>query len=116
MEIEMADKDPIARIRELDAERTKLLDEAKKDALARAQHAISDLNAIGFAYKLTQVSAGRKAVGRKATGYIPADTPCKICGFRTSPPHDARKHRFSSKAKKRAFNAKELANMGMRRV
>jgi hypothetical protein len=30
----MAEKDPIARIKELDEERTKLIDGAKKDALA----------------------------------------------------------------------------------
>jgi hypothetical protein len=45
MEIEMAEKDPIAHLKELDAERTKLIDEAKKDALARAKQAITDLNA-----------------------------------------------------------------------
>jgi hypothetical protein len=110
----MADKDdPIARIKALDAERTKLLDEAKKDALARAQQAISDLNALGFAYSLASVA--KKAVGRKAVGRIPSDNPCRICGFRTNPPHDARRHRFS-KAKKRPFNAKELTDLGMRKV
>jgi hypothetical protein len=109
----MADKDdPIARIKALDAERTKLLDEAKKDALARAQQAIADLNALGFSYSLAPVA--KRAVGRKAVGGIP-DNPCKICGFRTSPPHDARKHRFS-KAKKRPFSAKELTDLGMRKV
>jgi hypothetical protein len=110
LEIAMAEKDPIARIKELDAERTKLIEDAKKEALARAQQAVADLNALGFAYSLTQVS-----VGRKGTGRIPADNPCRICGFRTNPPHDARRHRFS-KAKKRAFNAKELANLGLRKV
>jgi hypothetical protein len=118
MEIEMADKDPrdpIARIKELDAERTKLLDDAKKETLARAQQAISDLNALGFPYKLAQVSVGRKPAGRKGLGGIPTEKPCRICGFRTSPPHDARKHRFS-KAKKRPFNAKELIDLGMRKV
>jgi hypothetical protein len=36
----MAEKAPIARIKELDAERTKLIDGAKKEALARAQQAL----------------------------------------------------------------------------
>jgi hypothetical protein len=111
----MADKDPVARIKELDAERAKLIDAAKTEALARAQHAISDLNALGFAYSLAQVSVAKKAVGRKAVGRIPSDNPCRICGFRTNPPHDARKHRFS-KAKKRPFSAKELTDLGMRKV
>jgi hypothetical protein len=113
--IEMAEKDPIARIKELDAERARLLDEAKKEALARAQQAVADLNALGFAYNLTQISAGRKAVGKRATGRIPVDNPCRICGFRTNPPHDARKHRFS-KARKRPFTAKELTDLGLRKV
>jgi hypothetical protein len=115
MEIEMADKDPrdpIARIKELDAERTKLLNDAKKEALSRAQQAVSELNALGFSYSLV----AKKAAGRKAVGGIPADQPCRICGFRTNPPHDARKHRFSPKARKRAFNAKELADLGLRKV
>jgi hypothetical protein len=110
----MVEKDPIARIKELDAERTKLIDGAKKEALARAQQAVADLNALGFAYSL-QVSVGRKAAGGKGSGQIQAEKPCKICGFRTRPPHDARKHRFS-KAKKRAFNAKELTDLGLRKV
>jgi hypothetical protein len=111
----MADKDPVARIKELDAERAKLIDAAKTEALARAQDAISDLNALGFAYSLAQASVAKKAVGRKAVGRIPSDNPCRICGFRTKPPHDARKHRFS-KAKKRPFNAKELTDLGLRKV
>jgi hypothetical protein len=109
------DKDLISRIKELDAERTKLLDDAKKEALTRAQQAIGDLNALGFSYILAQASAARKSAGRKATGHIPADSPCRICGFRTNPPHDARRHRFS-KAKKRPFNAKELTDLGLRKV
>jgi hypothetical protein len=111
----MAEKDPIARIKELDAERAKLLDEAKREALARAQQAISDLNALGFSYSLTQVSMGRTPAGRKGLGGISTEKPCRICGFLTSPPHDARKHRFS-KAKKRPFNAKELTDLGLRKV
>jgi hypothetical protein len=111
----MAENDLIGRIKKLNAERTKLMDEAKKEALARAQQAVSDLNALGFAYSLTQVSVAKKAVRRKAVGRISTGNPCRICGFRTRPPHDARRHRFS-KAKKRPFTAKELAALGMKRV
>jgi hypothetical protein len=111
----MAEKDTIARIQELDAEKSKLIESAKSEALERAKQAISDLNALGFAYSLRQASVGRKPAGRKGLGGIPTKKPCPICGFRTSPPHDARRHRFS-KAKKRAFSAKELADLGMRKV
>jgi hypothetical protein len=119
MEIEVADKDPrdpIARIKELDAERTKLLNDAKKEALSRAQQAVSELNALGFSYSLAQRAVARKGTGRKGAGRVQADHPCRICGFQTRPPHDARRHRFSAKAKKRPFNAKELTDLGMRKV
>jgi hypothetical protein len=109
----MADKDPIARIKELDAEKSKLIESAKSEALERAKQAVADLNALGFAYSLAPVA--KKAVGRKAVGQIPSDNPCRICGFRTNPPHDARKHRFS-KAKKRPFNVKELTDLGLRKA
>jgi hypothetical protein len=111
----MAEKDTIARIQELDAEKSKLIESAKSEALERAKQAISDLNALGFAYSLTQASVGKKPTGRKGMGGIPTEKPCPICGFRTNPPHDARKHRFS-KAKKRPFSAKELTDLGMRKV
>jgi hypothetical protein len=67
-------------------------------------------DALGFAYSL-----GQGSVGRKVKGQIQADNPCRICGFQTKPPHDARKHRFS-KAKKRPFNAKELTDLGLRKI
>jgi hypothetical protein len=113
MEIEMAEKDPIARIKELDVEKSKLIESAKSEALERAKQAVADLNALGFAYSLAQASVAKRA--RKAMGRIPSDNPCRICGFRTNPPHDARKHRFS-KAKKRPFNAKELTDLRLRKV
>jgi hypothetical protein len=78
----MAEKDPIARIKELDAEKSKLIESAKSEALERAKQAVADLNALGFAYCLAQGSVARKSAGRKATGHIPADNPCRICGFR----------------------------------
>jgi hypothetical protein len=111
----MVEKDPIARIKELNAERSKLIDGAKKEALSRAQQAVSDLNALGFAYSLTQVSVGRKAASRKGAGRIQAEKPCPICGFRTTPAHDARRHRFA-KAKRRPFNARELKDLGLKKV
>jgi hypothetical protein len=111
----VAKNDLIGRIKELDAEKSKLIESAKSEALERAKQAVADLNALGFSYSLTQVSVGRKPAGRKGLGGIPTEKPCRICGFRTSPPHDARRHRFS-KAKKRPFNAKELTDLGMRKV
>jgi hypothetical protein len=109
------DKDSIVtRIQALEAEKSKLIDEAKKEALAKAKQAIANLNALGFRYRLEQGTVSRKAVAR-GTGGIP-DKRCPICKFQTRPPHDARRHRFAAKAKKRPFNAKELADLGLRRV
>jgi hypothetical protein len=107
----MAEKDPITRIKELEAEKSKLIESAKSEALARAKQAVADLNALGFRYSLTQ----GEGKGRNGARKMQAEKPCRICGFRTNPPHDARKHRFS-KAKKRPFNAKELTDLGMRKV
>jgi hypothetical protein len=109
-EIEMAKNDLISRIKEIDAERTKLMDAAKKEALARAQQAVADLNALSFAYSLGETQR------RKSAGQIQTEKPCPICKFKTVPPHDGRRHRFSAKAKKRPFSARELANLGLRRV
>jgi hypothetical protein len=103
----MAKNDLIARIKEIDAERTKLMDAAKKEAIARAQQAVADLNALGFGYSLGET--------QRKKGQIRAGNPCPICGFKTVPPHDRRRHRFS-KAKRRPFNARELADLGLKRV
>lgn len=40
------------RIRELDKERQKLIEEAKEEALQRAKAAVKDLNDLGYAYEL----------------------------------------------------------------
>jgi hypothetical protein len=50
----MAKVSVLDRIRELDNERAKLLDDAKTAALANAEAAIAELNELGFTYRLTQ--------------------------------------------------------------
>jgi hypothetical protein len=60
-------QDPVARIKELDAEKSKLIESAKSEALERAKQAVSDLTALGFSYQLTQVSVGRRAMGEYRT-------------------------------------------------
>jgi len=114
--------DTLARIKELDKERTSLIDTAKKAALTAADQAITALNALGFNYRL--ISDGKKTAStkrkfktksRKGTRII-KDAPCVICKFKTSPSHDARKHRFSQGKKKRPFTAKELSDLGLKKV
>lgn len=57
------------RIKELDAERAKLLEEAKATALANAEQAVAELNELGFNYRLVQGSVSApKAPKPSASG------------------------------------------------
>lgn len=95
------------QIKKLDEQRRKLLDDAKQEALEKAQRAIAELNSLGFNYTLN--SSGRRG-GGKGTRQM-SDGPCPICKFRTSPSHDGRRHRAQGE-RKRAFTAAELSEMG----
>jgi hypothetical protein len=53
----MTDKSPIQRIKELDEERAALFDQAKEEALRRANQAVEDLNALGLNYRLVTGAA-----------------------------------------------------------
>jgi hypothetical protein len=97
-------------IRKLDDRRSKLLDEAKEEALQRVNEAISDLNALGFNYRILQKASVGRSAGRRNS-----DNPCPICEFKTNPPHDGRKHR-SQGSKKKPFNAQELVQHGLAKV
>ena len=108
----------VQRIKQLDAERTKLLDGAKRDALDRATQAVADLVALGFTYSLANGKAarGRPKASAKRNGMGKKGAECPICEFMTSPAHDARKHRFSQGKRKRPFTAKELSEQGLQKV
>ena len=118
-----ASDNPVERIKQIDQERAKLLGEAKKEALARANQAVADLVALGFTYTLVDGQAPARAktaktaktASRKGTRQI-RNAPCSICGFKTAPLHDARRHRFSQGKKKRPFTAKELSDLGLKKV
>ena len=73
----MSDKSPIQRIKELDQERATLFEQAKEEALRRANQAVEDLNALGLNYRLVTGTAagGNKSVGKKPkeTGSAGAD-------------------------------------------
>ena len=66
----MSDKSAIQRIKELDQERATLFEEAKEEALRRANQAVEDLNALGLAYRLM---AGTAADGNKIPGKKPQE-------------------------------------------
>jgi hypothetical protein len=116
----MAEKQTaLQQIKKLDEERTKLLESAKADALARAEEAINELTALGFDYELvepTRETAPRKTrTARKASApdHHPKGT-CPICEYATKPPHDKRSHK--SQQKKRPFTAEELNERSLVRV
>ena len=108
----------LKRIAELDKERAALLESAKNEALGRINAAIADLRALGLDYALVQPGrkngAAKKSRSRSGTGYI-SDAECPVCMFKTSPPHDARRHRLQGKRKK-PFTAPQLKEMGYARV
>lgn len=122
---EGADRDKASpaldRIRALDEERSQLIEAAKNEAMAKAEHAIEELRELGFHYGLIeQKSEGEstrqdRPVRNAAKGTRqPSDKACPTCGFRTEPPHDARAHR--SQTEKKPFTDEELAAMGRSRV
>jgi hypothetical protein len=60
----MTDKSPIQRIKELDQERASLFEQAKEEALQRANQAVEDLNALGLDYRLV-TRAENKGAAKK---------------------------------------------------
>ena len=115
-EFTMAEKQTaLQQIKKLDEERTKLLESAKADALARAEEAINELTALGFAYEIVETA---RATVRKmrtvrkslAPDHHPKGT-CPICEYATKPPHDKRSHR--SQTRKKPFTDAELAERNL---
>ena len=49
----MAEKSAIQRIKDLDAERASIFDQAKEEALEKAKAAVAELNGLGLDYTLT---------------------------------------------------------------
>jgi hypothetical protein len=67
----MIDKTAIQRIKELDQERSTLFEQAKDEALRRANQAVEDLNALGLKYRLVE---GAAPAGSKSPGKKPQET------------------------------------------
>jgi hypothetical protein len=111
--IRVAEKSAIERIKDLDAERAALFEQAKEEALKKATDAISDLIALGLDYQLTSGAKPAKTGTEKLLGTA-RDVPCPICKFLTIPPHDRRSHR--NQKKKAPFSAAELNEKGLVKV
>jgi len=106
----------VEQICELDEQRAKLIAAAKAEATKKVGEALKQLNQLGFNYRLvadgSHMSFEKKARAGRKKGRV-KNSACKICNFRTIPPHDARTHR--GQGKKAPFKSKELAERGLRR-
>ena len=102
-------KSVLDQLKELDAQREKLMHGAMAEAMAAMNAALVGVNALGRRFRLVEETGN----GRKGTRQV-RDVPCKICGYRTRPPHDARRHR-AQKTKKPFTNA-ELNQMGLEKA
>jgi hypothetical protein len=78
----------IQRVKDPDAERASIFDQAKAEALEKAKAAVAELNALGLNYTLS-TGAGRQGTRGAGKGIIKA-AGCSICEFQSAPPHDGR--------------------------
>jgi hypothetical protein len=97
---EKPDETPVQKLARLDAERAEILASAKSDALQKANDAVTELNALGFQYHLSEEAQKAAMTKGKPVG------PCSICNVTTNPTHDARSHK--KQEPKRAFTDEEL--------
>src|SRR6202042_3757860 len=112
----------LEKLKALDAQRAQLLDDAKKEALEKAERAVAELNELGFHYSVTESASPSfsetKVTSRKAASDAPKrqarDLPCPICHFKTTPHHDGRMHR--SQKTKKPFSVEELMEKGLTTV
>jgi hypothetical protein len=109
----------LEKLKALDAQRSQLLDDAKKEALDNAERAVAELNELGFHYALVESAATTSPARapRKTASQAPKrqarDVPCPICHFKTTPHHDGRLHR--SQKSKKPFTVEELMEKGLSR-
>ena len=112
--IRVTEKSAIERIKELDAERARLFEQAKEEALLKATQAITDLMALGLDYQLISGAAKPAKTGTEKVLGTAKDVPCPVCKFLTIPPHNGRAHK--SQKKKSPFSAAELNEKGLVKV
>ena len=110
-------KSAIEEIKELKARMESMTEQAKAEALDKANEAIGVLRELGLNNDtiLKQLGfKGRAAAKESREGSAPKDEPCPICHFRTDPPHDGRSHR--GQPKKKPFTAEELEQKALTKV
>lgn len=109
---------PKEEMQQLERRLEELRSQLRGDAEAGLMQSLEDFNKMNFGvtYELRPArgTAAKARSGRpaKTTRKVDASRPCPVCGFNTTPPHDARAHR-SQGANKRPFTAEELAEKGL---
>jgi hypothetical protein len=110
----------LEKLKALDAQRTQLLEDDKKEALENAEKAVAELNELGFHYTLMEGASTPSASARaprkasQAPKRQARDLPCPICHFKTTPHHDGRMHR--SQKTKKPFSVEELMERHLAKV
>lgn len=119
-------------LEQLHAEADRLSLGVKAELINNINEHIASLKRLGFFYSLVPVgkvkgngkAAQVKAAWRdklakftrkdgKIFGEV-SNKPCQICGFKTAPLHDGRRHRANRKP--HAFTAADLTKLGLTRV
>jgi hypothetical protein len=108
--------DILAKLKALDDERSKIVEEAKAEALQNVHQAVAALNTLGFHYTLKEGSGPHRVGPSNPEGVKrqTKDADCPICHFKTSPLHDGRAHR--SQATKKPFTVAELTEKDLAKV
>ena len=104
----------LAKVRSLREQADKLAAEAKEDALAAAEKAVSVLNELGLTYRLVEGHENHRVSNGRAVRRQKRDVPCPVCHFKTEPPHDGRFHRAQST--KKPFTDAELNERHLSKV
>jgi DNA-binding protein H-NS len=65
-ETEMTKESAIDRIKKLDAERAKIFEEAKSEALSKAREGVEELNSLGFHFTLADGAVRKKGKRTKS--------------------------------------------------
>lgn len=107
----------LEKLKALDAQRAALLEGAKQEALDKAESAVAELKSLGFDYRLVEGTVTARLPRKAETQMLKrqiSDEPCKICHFKTNPPHDARSHRAQNP--KKPFTVEELMEKGLSKV
>ena len=93
-------KSALEQLLALENEKSKLVEAARLELVEKINLNLGLLKDLGFHYKLVENRNDQ--------------APCRICGFRTNKPHNARAHRWQEP--KTPFTQEELARRGLKRI